>query len=76
MKKNVLFLTACFIGLAMFSFAQTKPMDDEPDGGCLTCKPCEGEYIICESWETAAFFDKLDNCGPGSTSTFLILEGC
>jgi spore coat protein CotH len=59
----------------MISFSQI-PMPDQPDGNCMTCDTCDDSYIVCESNEVDAYFDKMNNCAPGSDTEILILDGC
>jgi hypothetical protein len=79
MKKLIFIFTMSFLSLANLAVSQDDgpvPMVDEPDGNCLACQACTGQYIVCDSDEVDAIFDKMNNCGPGSTSRFLVLEGC
>ena len=75
MKKVTLLLIIGFASSANLLFSQ-EPMRDQPDGTCMTCDTCDDTYIVCESDEVDAYFDKMNNCAPGSDTTILILEGC
>lgn len=72
MKKIALILTIGFVSLVNSLFSQT-PMREQPDGNCMTC---DDSYIVCEPNEVDAYFDKMNNCGPGSNTEIYILKGC